>query len=256
MSVGKRSRCAMRPPANAAPPLKPTRTTLRSCEVIAESPTPRTIYTVGPGFRSQALWHDNWKLVVQRGQQGQRDRVGLITFSDDVLEYVPPSAKHLETLLHTVAAAQPRGASDLGGVFHKVQELLRRRGYRALHLTDGVAEWRARGRTAHALAADVTDAVRQYNFLSAAGEVKGEYVVTSINANTELKSAEAFAAIRRRNADRQGAGFRAAGIHCGIKATGRPDLFVLDDQTAEIVEPIVTDRSVTRAPYRLMAGGR
>jgi multidrug efflux pump len=44
-------------------------------------------------------------------------------------------------------------------------------------------------------AADVTDAVRRYNFLSAAGEVKGEYVVTSINAATELKSAEAFAAI-------------------------------------------------------------
>ncbi|OLS59393.1 multidrug efflux RND transporter permease subunit [Pseudomonas putida] len=44
-------------------------------------------------------------------------------------------------------------------------------------------------------ASDVTDAVRRYNFLSAAGEVKGEYVVTSINANTELKSAEAFAAI-------------------------------------------------------------
>lgn len=44
-------------------------------------------------------------------------------------------------------------------------------------------------------ASDVTDAVRHYNFLSAAGEVKGEYVVTSINANTELKSAEAFAAI-------------------------------------------------------------
>ncbi|WP_397458044.1 multidrug efflux RND transporter permease subunit [Pseudomonas asplenii] len=44
-------------------------------------------------------------------------------------------------------------------------------------------------------AADVTNAVRHYNFLSAAGEVKGEYVVTSINASTELKSAEAFAAI-------------------------------------------------------------
>ncbi|MBX8569804.1 multidrug efflux RND transporter permease subunit [Pseudomonas cichorii] len=44
-------------------------------------------------------------------------------------------------------------------------------------------------------AADVTDAVRRYNFLSAAGEVKGEYVVTSINATTDLKSAEAFAAI-------------------------------------------------------------
>ena len=44
-------------------------------------------------------------------------------------------------------------------------------------------------------ASDVTEAVRRYNFLSAAGEVKGEYVVTSINANTELKSAEAFANI-------------------------------------------------------------
>ncbi|WNW11663.1 multidrug efflux RND transporter permease subunit [Pseudomonas sp. DTU_2021_1001937_2_SI_NGA_ILE_001] len=44
-------------------------------------------------------------------------------------------------------------------------------------------------------AADVTDAVRRQNFLSAAGEVKGEYVVTSINAATELKSAEAFANI-------------------------------------------------------------
>lgn len=44
-------------------------------------------------------------------------------------------------------------------------------------------------------AADVTDAVRRYNFLSAAGEVKGEYVVTSINATTDLKSVEAFSAI-------------------------------------------------------------
>ncbi len=44
-------------------------------------------------------------------------------------------------------------------------------------------------------ASDVNNAVRQYNFLSAAGEVKGEYVVTSINAETDLKSADAFAAI-------------------------------------------------------------
>ncbi|TWC73857.1 multidrug efflux pump [Pseudomonas sp. SJZ103] len=42
---------------------------------------------------------------------------------------------------------------------------------------------------------DVTAAVRRYNYLSAAGEVKGEYVVTSINASTDLKTAEAFAAI-------------------------------------------------------------
>ncbi len=44
-------------------------------------------------------------------------------------------------------------------------------------------------------ATDVTNAVQRYNFLAAAGEVKGQYVVTSINASTDLKSAEAFAAI-------------------------------------------------------------
>ncbi|HEY1026698.1 MAG TPA: multidrug efflux RND transporter permease subunit [Pseudomonas sp.] len=44
-------------------------------------------------------------------------------------------------------------------------------------------------------AGDLNEAVRKYNFLSAAGEVKGQYVVTSINASTDLKSAEAFGAI-------------------------------------------------------------
>ena len=44
-------------------------------------------------------------------------------------------------------------------------------------------------------AGDLSDAVRKYNYLSAAGQVKGEYVVTSINATTDLKSPEAFAAI-------------------------------------------------------------
>ena len=44
-------------------------------------------------------------------------------------------------------------------------------------------------------ASDVNQAVRQYNFLAAAGETKGEYVVTSVNADTDLHSPEQFAAI-------------------------------------------------------------
>ncbi len=58
----------------------------------------------------------------------QRDRVGLMTFADDVLDYVSSSARHLDTLLHTVATTKARGSSDLGAVFHKAQDLLRRRG--------------------------------------------------------------------------------------------------------------------------------
>ena len=44
-------------------------------------------------------------------------------------------------------------------------------------------------------ASDVNQAVRRYNFLAAAGETKGEYVVTSVNAETDLQDPEQFAAI-------------------------------------------------------------
>src|SRR3954468_11179144 len=32
----------------------------------------------------------------------QRDRVGLVTFDQDVIDYVPPSAKHLQQILHVL----------------------------------------------------------------------------------------------------------------------------------------------------------
>lgn len=42
---------------------------------------------------------------------------------------------------------------------------------------------------------DVNQAIRAYNYLSAAGETKGEYVVTSVNAFTDLENPDDFAAI-------------------------------------------------------------
>jgi uncharacterized protein (DUF58 family) len=36
----------------------------------------------------------------------QRDRVGIITFDQDVVSYVPPSAKHFNVLLHTLDRAK------------------------------------------------------------------------------------------------------------------------------------------------------
>lgn len=58
----------------------------------------------------------------------QRDRVGLVTFAEDIGEYVPCSAKHMDVLLHTVARAKPAGGSGLSASLRKVNELLRRRG--------------------------------------------------------------------------------------------------------------------------------
>ena len=58
----------------------------------------------------------------------QRDRVGLITFDDDIVDYVPPSAKHLDVMLHTLDTMKPGSAGGLVRPLHKAVELLRRRG--------------------------------------------------------------------------------------------------------------------------------
>jgi uncharacterized protein (DUF58 family) len=39
----------------------------------------------------------------------QRDRVGLVTFDEDVVDFVPPSARHLSTILHTLDRLDDRG---------------------------------------------------------------------------------------------------------------------------------------------------
>ena len=46
------------------------------------------------------------------GRTAQRDRVGLVTFDNDIVEHVPPSAKHLDVVLHTLDRAKPRAAGQ------------------------------------------------------------------------------------------------------------------------------------------------
>src|ERR1043165_4677796 len=66
----------------------------------------------------------------------QRDRVGLVTFDDDVIDFVPPSAKHLPILLHTLDRADEvpakRGKGTLARPLDKAGEACRRRGLMVL----------------------------------------------------------------------------------------------------------------------------
>ena len=84
----------------------------------------------------------------------QRDRVGLVTFDDGIVDFVPPSAKHLSVVLHTLdrlettlhpastalpgrngatvpqttrAAPPPARTQSLGSVFRRIGESIRRR---------------------------------------------------------------------------------------------------------------------------------
>lgn len=58
----------------------------------------------------------------------QRDRVGMVTFDRDIVEYVPASAKHLDVVLHTIDRARAERQGSLETSLRRITELLRRRG--------------------------------------------------------------------------------------------------------------------------------
>lgn len=60
--------------------------------------------------------------------RGQRDRVGLATFDDDIREYVPPSARNLDRALHVLARADAGRPGDLYPALLKAAERVGRRG--------------------------------------------------------------------------------------------------------------------------------
>jgi len=58
----------------------------------------------------------------------QRDRVGIVTFDDHVVEHVPPSAKHLEVVLHTLDRAKAGKPGSLRVPLTRMAEYFGRRG--------------------------------------------------------------------------------------------------------------------------------
>jgi uncharacterized protein (DUF58 family) len=58
----------------------------------------------------------------------QRDRVGFVAFDDDIVEHVPASAKHMETVLHVLDRLKPSKPGSLRAPLHKMAEHFGRRG--------------------------------------------------------------------------------------------------------------------------------
>jgi uncharacterized protein (DUF58 family) len=57
----------------------------------------------------------------------QRDRVGIVTFDEDVVTHVPPSAKHFNVLLHTLDRSRAERPGRLLKVLDKMAEHFKRR---------------------------------------------------------------------------------------------------------------------------------
>jgi uncharacterized protein (DUF58 family) len=83
----------------------------------------------------------------------QRDRVGIITFDEDIVTHVPPSAKHFNVLLHTLDRARPERPGRLIKVLEAAAEHFKRRSIVAL-ISD-----------LYENPEDVLDALKPYRFL-------------------------------------------------------------------------------------------
>jgi uncharacterized protein (DUF58 family) len=60
--------------------------------------------------------------------QKQRDRVGLATFDHEIVDYVPPSTRHLQLILHTLARAKPGRPGTLRDPLMRLGDNLHHRG--------------------------------------------------------------------------------------------------------------------------------
>ena len=83
----------------------------------------------------------------------QRDRVGIITFDNDIVVHVPPSAKHFNVLLHTLDRAKAERPGELVGPVKKMAEHFKRRSIVVL-ISDFYAD-----------PDDILDAVKPLRFL-------------------------------------------------------------------------------------------
>ncbi len=62
----------------------------------------------------------------------QRDRVGLVTFDDDVVDYVPSSVRNLDLVLHTLDRAEATRPGSLHAPMRRCAEIFARRGILAV----------------------------------------------------------------------------------------------------------------------------
>jgi uncharacterized protein (DUF58 family) len=64
--------------------------------------------------------------------QQQGDRVGLATFTGEVVDVVPPSTRHLQLLLHTLGRSRATGGGTLAGAMTRLAHLTTRAGIMVL----------------------------------------------------------------------------------------------------------------------------
>ena len=111
------------PTASTSRSTRPTPTRTSPCCSTSRSRW-SSAAAASPSSNTRAFWPACLTYLVHR----QRDRVGFVAFDDDIVEYVPPSAKHMETMLHVLDRLKPAKPGQLAPPLHKLAEHFARRG--------------------------------------------------------------------------------------------------------------------------------
>jgi uncharacterized protein (DUF58 family) len=90
--------------------------------------------------------------------QRQGDRVGLVTFAQDLVEVVPPSTRHLQLVLHALGRARAGGAGRLTASLERAARLTARSGI-VVVVTDCYDDPQAIGRAVDGLRARGHEAI-------------------------------------------------------------------------------------------------
>jgi uncharacterized protein (DUF58 family) len=115
--------------------------------------------------------------------QSQGDRVGLATFTGELIDVVPPSVRHLQLMLHTLARAKVGGASQLVNAIEKVGVLSMRTGITVL-ISDCYEQPDALGRAVDALRMRKHDVIVFHLVDPAELELPGDLPATFEDAET------------------------------------------------------------------------
>jgi uncharacterized protein (DUF58 family) len=108
----------------------------------------------------------------------QRDRVGIVTFDEDLVTHIPPSAKHFDMVLHTLDQAKAERPGHLSAPLHKMAEHFKRRGILLL-ISDFYDEPDA-----------ILDAIKPFKFLG--NDLIVFHVLDPQEINFDYKDASAF----------------------------------------------------------------
>lgn len=115
--------------------------------------------------------------------QSQGDRVGLATFTTDLEDVIPPSVRHLQRMLHQLAATKPGGNSRLVTSIEKIGLLSSRAGIVVL-VTDCYEQPTRIGRAIDALRMQGHDVIVFHVVDPAERELPGEDDTTYEDAET------------------------------------------------------------------------